>query len=66
MNFDLKSGSASYKRKGKKIVRVVKKKSDSELWNDTYRWRWPVEKDGSVADGFVTLEDKPDTEREEE
>lgn len=48
------------------MVGVVEKVSDSELWDDTYRWRWPVEKDGSVADGFVTLEDEPDTERKEE
>lgn len=35
-------------------------------WSDTYRRRWPVEKDSSVADGFVALDDEPDTEREEE
>jgi len=35
-------------------------------WGDTYWWCWPVEKDSSVADGFVTLDDEPDTEREEE
>ena len=34
--------------------------------SDTYWWRWPVEQDGSVADGFVTLDDEPDTESEEE
>ena len=35
-------------------------------WSDTYWWCWPVEKDSSIADGFVTLDDEPDTEREEE
>lgn len=33
---------------------------------DTYRWCWPVEKDGSVTDGFVALDDEPDAESEEE
>ena len=35
-------------------------------WSDTYRGCWPVEKDSSVADGFVALDDKPDAESEEE
>lgn len=47
-------------------TRVIHKASGSEFLGDTYRWRWPVEKDGSVADGFVTLDDEPDTESEEE
>ena len=37
-----------------------------EFWSDTYRWRWPVEKDGSVANCFVTLDNEPDAESEEE
>jgi hypothetical protein len=35
-------------------------------WSDTYWWCWPVEKDSSVADGFVALDDEPDAESEEE
>jgi len=34
--------------------------------SDTYWWCRPVEKDSSVANGFVALDDEPDTEGEEE
>lgn len=38
----------------------------SKLWSDTYWWRRPVEKDSSVANCLVALDDEPDAEGEEE
>src|SRR5579872_1439745 len=64
INLDSKSASASCKRK--ETPDVICNGSRSELWSDTYAWRWPVEEDSSVTDGFVTLEDEPTAEDEEE
>lgn len=63
INLDWKSGSASC-NPNRSYSSL--KTSNSEFCSDTYGWRWPVKEDGSIADCFVTLDDKPDTESEEE
>jgi hypothetical protein len=60
MYLDVKSGSSFLR------ARTVCQPKVCFRGSDTYRWRWPVEEDSSVADGFVALDDEPDTESEEE